>query len=503
METFDTIYLVDLHGNSNMKERSPEGGKDENVFDIKQGVAISLCVTCQVNHNLTSMHHTDVWGEREGVTVDGGKYAWLAGRDVGSTDWDEFSSRSPLHLFKPRDETLSDEYEAAWPIPAIFSPNGDPAPGIVTTHDQFAISWNPDEAVSKVERFLSTESEEEARTIWQLCSQNQWQYQRAKDELADGSWRERIESVLYRPFDIRTTVFDRNISVHRRERVMRHMLAGNNLGLSTTRSTEIADGWEHVFVSRDIIQHHTVSLKEVNYLFPLYIHLPGAFDQRELNLNPKFRSAFAAAINLDFIFDGAGDLTATFGPEDILHYLYAVLHSPEYRRRYADFLKSDFPRLPLTGSSNLFRELARLGGELVALHLLESPALDTPHTEFFGDNRQVRKVGWTPDNGGTVWIEGQGNRANFKPGASGFRPVPEEVWNFHIGGYQVCEKWLKDRGPKSGNPGRILMDEDISHYQKIIIALTETIRLMAEIDEIIESHGGWPDAFVTSDETED
>ena len=188
---------------------------------------------------------------------------------------------------------------------------------------------------------------------------------------------------------------------------------------------------------------------------------------------------------------------ATFGPEDILHYLYSVLHSPEYRRRYADFLKSDFPRLPLTSSLTLFRELAGLGGELVALHLLESPILDTPRAKFMGSSRRINKVGWTPDNGGTVWIDGKGSKADFKSGASGFCPVPEEVWNFHIGGYQVCEKWLKDRGPKNGNPGRTLTDEDIAHYQKIIIALTETIRLMAEIDELIESHGGWPDAFLS------
>ena len=128
---------------------------------------------------------------------------------------------------------------------------------------------------------------------------------------------------------------------------------------------------------------------------------------------------------------------------------------------------------------------------------MESPILDTPRTSFIGSNRRVGKVGWTPDEGGTVWIDGKGSKAKFKPGASGFHPVPEDVWNFHVGGYQVCEKWLKDRGPKKGKPGRILTDEDVAHYHKIVIALTETIRLMAEIDHVIDAHGGWPDAFAT------
>lgn len=128
---------------------------------------------------------------------------------------------------------------------------------------------------------------------------------------------------------------------------------------------------------------------------------------------------------------------------------------------------------------------------------MESPTLDTPRTSFIGNNRRVGKVGWTPDEGGTVWIDGKGSKARFKPGTSGFHPVPEDVWNFHVGGYQVCEKWLKDRGPKKGKPGRILTDEDVAHSHKIVIALTETIRLMAEIDHVIDAHGGWPDAFAT------
>ena len=165
METFDEIYLLDLHGNSKKKERAPDGGKDENVFDIQQGVAIGLFVKhAEGRLGSASVFHADLWGTRE-LGQEGGKYGWLAANDVQTTEWAQLSPRSPQYLFVPRDETLLDEYQAAWSLPVIFSPNGDPAPGIVTTHDQFAISWNPEEAETKVEQLLNTASEEDARAI--------------------------------------------------------------------------------------------------------------------------------------------------------------------------------------------------------------------------------------------------------------------------------------------------------------------------------------------------
>jgi predicted helicase len=180
---------------------------------------------------------------------------------------------------------------------------------------------------------------------------------------------------------------------------------------------------------------------------------------------------------LKWIQDGRRDLKGSVGPEDAFRYAYTVLHSPTYRARYAEFLKIDFPRLPLTSSLELFRALAALGGELVALHLMGSPKLNRHLTKFVGQgDNEVVKVRYEDE---TVWINP----------AQGFRDVPEDVWQFHIGGYQVCEKWLKDR------KGRELSADDITHYHKIVVALNETIRLMAEIDKVIDAHGGWPNAF--------
>lgn len=499
LQDFTDIHLLDLHGNSKKKECAPDGRKDENVFDIQQGVAIGLLVKGPIDNNsLAQVLHTDLWGKRD-AGAKGGKYGWLASNDIITTASKsvEVSPRAPQHLFVPRDEVLIDEYEEAWPIPRIFSPSGYPAPGIITTHDQFAISWTRKEAASKVERLLATRSEEEARNIWRLCSQKQWRYDRAMHELCEESWRKQLKTILYRPFDFRVTVFNRNVAVHRRERVMRHMLAGKNLALHVCRQT-VSPTWQHVLITDGLTDDCYVSNKtrERGYIFPLYVypldHAPAFITRRTPNLVQEYTKALSVILDFEFICEGAGDLETNFGPEDVIHYIYAVLHSPEYRRRYADFLKSDFPRIPLPRERVLFQNLVEEGRELLVLHMLESPKLDKPITTYIGHRYpEVDRVGWSD---GTVWLDARktyarkGYRAT-KPGTFGFSGVPVEVWDFHIGGYQVCHKWLKDR------KGRTLSDEDITHYQKIIVVLDATIRIMAKIDEVIEVHGGWPDAF--------
>ncbi len=177
---------------------------------------------------------------------------------------------------------------------------------------------------------------------------------------------------------------------------------------------------------------------------------------------------------------------------EIFNWIYAQFYAHSYRQRYADFFKLDFPRVFFTSSPEFFEELEQMGNELVALHLLESSTFTKRTTTFLGSGDfQVEKVSYSDE---TVWLD--------KAQTRGFKGVPEEVWNFQIGGYQVCNKWLKDRQAKGGKnprPGRVLTKNDIDHYQKIVVALSETIRIMAEIDKVIEKHGGWPGAFVTDD----
>lgn len=470
MRTFDDIYLFDLHGNSKKKETAPDGSPDDNVFDIQQGVAIAIMVRKQpsesVPSRLANVYRADLYGNRKE------KYDALDSIDVQSTRWQALAPQAPAWLFVGQDAELLQEYERGWSVRDIFSPNGDPAPGIVTTHDEFAISWSRDESIKKVESLLATASEEEARDLFRLCSQNQWKYHRAKQELADGQWQEKVIPILYRPFDIRWTVYDKNVAVHLRSRASANML-NENLALCTTRSIEISRGWEHCLVSRNLIQHHTVSIKEVNYLFPLYIYPTRSEDlldepapERRPNLSEDFMTALKAAQG------------RAISPEDTLAYLYAVLYTPGYRTRYADFLRRDFPRVPLTSNTRLFGRLVELGHELIGLHTLQTvpPRITGYPIAGTGEVVKVRFGIEAGAEAGKVWI----NDAQY------FDAVPQAVWDMHIGGYRVAEKWLKDRR------GRLLTYDDITHYQNVVAALARTLAIQTELDDAADAAGGWP-----------
>lgn len=361
--------------------------------------------------------------------------------------------------------------------------------GIVTARDELTI-WNTPEAVWETVSDFVSRSPEDAREKYDLGPDaRDWKVELAQKDLKkSGQSKDKIQQILYRPFDIRYTYYtghSRGFQCMPRQEVMEHMLLGKNLGLVTTRSIEIGRGWEHVFCTSSLIQHHTVSLKEVNYLFPLYLFETSSKNTifsgsqkdpetpiRRSNLSTEFLEDLSGKLGMAFISEEKRDLKKSFGPEDVFYYVYAILHSPEYRSRYAGFLKIDFPRIPLTSDRELFVSLCRLGQELVSLHLLEK---DLPISTTFpipGENI-VESVRYEPENNGQVWI----NATQY------FEGVSPEVWNFHIGGYQVCQKWLKDR------KGRVLGYQDLIHYQKIVAALSKTISLQKQIDEAI---GKWP-----------
>jgi predicted helicase len=474
LNTFTNISIIDLHGNMKKKERTGTGAIDENVFDIQQGVAILLA---RRGTKEAGVRTCDLFGVREE------KYKWLEMQSVLKTKSQPIAPVAPMFFFRMQDRSLASEYEAGLRLPEIMSLSGEPAPGVVTTHDEFAISWTRAEAAEKVAKLLKTKSEEQARSIFTLCSQSQWNYERAKSALADGSWRKQIIPILYRPFDMRWTVFNPHVAVHRRERVMRHMLGGRNVGLICTRQTK--DEWG-VLVANQVVAHKTCGAYDINFLFPLYV-LPTSEEARlhsEAAPLPNISQGAAQRISavLGVRFDKDKGLPEGITPEDIFNYAYGVFHSPEYRRRYAEFLKIDFPRLPLPRSLHMFRALSGFGRELVAFHLLESPRLNRRFASYAGRaNPEVEKISYDRN---TVWIN--------KAYTCGFQNVPEAVWRFHVGGYQVCEKWLKDR------KGNTLSADDVRHYDRVVGALTETIHLMAEIDKVIETHGGWPGAFIIS-----
>ena len=482
MKTFDEIYLLDLHGNSKRKERAPDGGPDANVFDIQQGVAIGLFVKCKDSGgDPARVLHADLWGEREAGT-DGGKYGWLAANDIGSTEWTELSPKSPQYLFVPRDEALIGEYDTGWKLTDVFPVN---VLGFQTHRDRFAIAYTREEIAQRLAQMCDeTVSDEALRDRYGVRDSGVWKVADARAALraAGARAQQNIVQCSYRPFDKRWCFYGREFMDRPRRELLTHVLGRKNSCLNVMRQTK-APEWEHALVSDDPPSAIFIEIKDGSSAFPLYRYplvedaMKGAAD-RTPNLALEFTAKMASAVGLDFAPDGPGDLETAFGPEDVFHYIYAVLHSPEYRRRYADFLKSDFPRIPLPGSRALFTDLATLGAHLATLHLIETDGRDAPDFNAAGDNRvdRVRYAEPSGDTRGRVWINNSQH----------FEGVSPETWTFTIGGYQPAEKWLKD------GKGCTLSFDDIAWYRRVCAALAETPRLMQRIDELIETHGGWP-----------
>jgi predicted helicase len=468
--SFNEIYILDLHGNNKKLEAAPDA-RDENIFSIQQGVAISLFVKYPQAGTTSTVHHMHLWGTTEQ------KLNWLSTHSLHNTAWEALPLQAPTYFLAPQQTHHQDEYEAGWRILDIFCLNGSPAPGIITCHDDFAISWTRTEASEKVQRLLSTQSEDEARQLFRLCSQEQWQYERARQELSEGNWQQALTPILYRPFDIRWTVFDRHVAVHLRERVTRHLRAGENIALAIGKAGQVISQapWDIALCTR-LVTEFNLFRRGGNNLFPLYLYNKNI---GRANLSPLFMRTVTAHLQWNWLDAGHGDLEQTIGPEDIFAYIYALLYSPTYRERYAPFLKRDFPRVPLTSNQNLFRSLCILGKQLVKLHLMEQiPATDVDYP-VAGENN-VEFVRYIPSETdtttGVVWI----NTRQY------FAPVPHPAWMFHIGGYQVCRKWLKDR------KGRMLAEEEIVQYKQLVAIIGETVRLMGEIDKAIRERGGWP-----------
>lgn len=477
--SFGDVRILDLHGSSKKLEETPDGKKDENVFDIQQGVGISLFVSTG-SKRAGSVSHSELWGERAS------KYSALARSVATSSKWQNVESAPPHHFFVPKNFDLAREYQSAPALTAVFPEQNA---GIQTKNDGFVYAMS---RAAIEERIADLKSEQADRIAqkYELSLDGHWDIYAAKEDIRRNKGV--FVQVLNKPFDKRWTYYTAKTSgfmARPRAPIMRAGLIPNKI-LLTVRNPRRGNT-DSFFVANTIADKDGVSPFDNATIFPLFLPHPDdgqatLLANNQLNLGQSFLASLRGKLGTRA---GEHGLPAGLTPEDIFHYAYAVFHSPGYRSRYAEFLKIDFPRLPLTGSLELFRALAALGGELVALHLLESPKVDDFITTFHGSSREVAKVGWTPHEGGTVWIDAGGTKKDTRAGTSGFQGVPENVWNFHIGGYQVCEKWLKDR------KGRTLSDEDLTHYQRVVVALHETIRLMAEIDSVIDQHGGWPGAF--------
>jgi predicted helicase len=468
LKTYDKIYTIDLHGNSKKKETAPDGSADVNVFDIMQGVSINLFVKTgkKKPNELGKVFHYDLFGKREL------KYDFLNKNSLKSINLIELNPQFPELFFVPKDFGLKKSYDNGFALNSIFY---DPAPGFVSCHDQFAISMSSDEMKNKIIKFIDSVSYEDASKNYKLCSTTQWNYTTAKKNILNYDWIKEITTVNYRPFDKRFTVFTNDVCTHRRiDRAMKHLYLKDNIGLIFVRQIKTSDNFEYVFLTDKIFESSYLSNKtgEITYVSPLYLYPDNSGQQtidqssdRTPNLNADIVKEIAGKIGLTFT-DEKEVTKDTFAPIDILDYIYAVLHSPTYRKKYKEFLKIDFPRVPYPKDKDTFWKLVKLGGEIRQIHLLESAVIERPICKFNISGTDV--VTKPKYENGSVYI----NETQC------FEDVPEVAWNFYIGGYQPAQKWLKDR------KDRELQIDDIRHYMKIIVALTETDRLMKEIDKI-------------------
>ena len=477
MKTFDAVYILDLHGNKRTNEQPPDGGIDENVFNIQQGVAIGIFVK-HAPEKLDSarIYHAELWGNRED------KYNWLEANTVDTTPWKELTPVPPNYLLVPHSESVSEEYERYWKITDIFLLKNS---GIVTSRDEMVTDFEPEPILERVNHFRnSTESNE------QLCKQlpinmnNELDINKARESLrTEQDLEKHMRPILHFPFDGRFIFYHDALVGRSRKKVMTHLLAGENVALCIGRTGQAVgdDTWNLVSISKTIVDYN-IFRRGGARVFPLYRYAEQG-GRRYHNMSQPFLEEVCRHLNYEIdrddamrlILDGKGDGDTTIGPADIFHYIYAILHAPGYRQRYADQLKIDFPHIPLTTNRALFQKLASLGEQLAEAHLLQNEDADfLPGFPEEGNSR-VEEVRWAEVD--------QRVRIN---STQYFAPIPREVWEFRVGGHSPAEKWLTDRA------SRTLTFDEIQHYRRICGALGKTVKIMEDIDNTIAEHGGWP-----------
>ncbi|MEY3658115.1 MAG: hypothetical protein RL425_876, partial [Pseudomonadota bacterium] len=487
LTSFDAIYVLDLHGNSKKKEVSPDGSPDKNVFDIMQGVAIIIGVRKKrrpgEERKLADVWHGDLWGNRNA------KYAALWKGERQALMPTRLASKAPDHAFVSRDHGTEDVYKLGFAISDLMPLN---SVGIVTARDALTIDMDKDAVWQRVEDFAVSDVET-LRERYQLGKDvRDWAVAFAKADVIANFNRERLVPIAYRPFDTRWTYYtgnSRGFHCYPRMEVMWH-LKSCGLALQVSRQRKSPGEYTNLFVHEHISESSLVSNKtsEIGNSFPLYLYPDpqrpvytdtGRLDESiRVNFDPKLYARIRNAAGLTGPLvapdgsDGFRRATGAARPDEVkvFDYIYGVLHCPAYRATYAEFLKIDFPRLPFPPSPAIFTEISEQGEALRRLHLMEEDAIgETPYL-FDGEGDSLVAQPHYAD--GRVWI----NAGQF------FSGVPQTAWEFHIGGYQPAQKWLKDR------KGRTLGWDDIRHYQKIIKILSETDRIMQEIDLPILPH---------------
>jgi len=498
LESFDKIYILDLHGNAKKKEVCPDGSPDQNVFDIMQGVSINIFVKTgkKKKTELGQVFHFDLFGKREE------KYDFLKYNSIPNVSWNILKGEVPNNLFVIKDSSVSSSYNNGFCLDEIWNKTNT---GVETGKDVFFISDDKKDLINRFENIT-----QEIITKFQIKDGSSFRF---LTNLQKNSFSTSyIQRYLSKPFDFKFCYYNPKILRRASYDIQKELIQKKNVALICKRGRLLGnDIYSHISICNTITDKNF--LADQSYIFPLYLYPEttaqqtiGLTTERTPNLNFEIVNQIANKLNLTFVPEKSASPTSSapssasepveLAPIDILDYIYAVLHSPAYREKYKEFLKIDFPRVPYPKDATTFWQLVKLGGEIRQIHLLESPIVDKYISQYPVDGNNVVKflkaeksvLEMEPEV--TVSYAKDGSFSNARDASfyqklrvwindtQYFDNVPELAWNFYIGGYQPAQKWLKDRKE------RTLEFEDILHYQKIIVALTETDRLMKEIDRI-------------------
>ncbi len=454
MNTFDEIYILNLHGNANKGDSCPDGSKDENVFDIRQGVCISFFVkTGKKTNKNKGVYCFSLQGVREK------KYSFLYDNTVSSVQWEKLNAVTPDFWFVKKEFVLEEKYKSGWSLTNIFSSYNN---GIQTGRDNLFTDLDKDKLELKIKRLFSGDYDDSFADYYNVKNTGGFALKdRLKKYSIDKNY---FQLTSYRPFDDRNIYYHLNI-IRRPSQIMLNFIGRENIGLVFCRQLA-SNKWQHAFVTDKITDGSFISLKtkEWNYIAPLYLYPDEKEIQPDKSIGKRvnFTESFQKYINDLYKFNPT--------PEQILGYIYAILYAPSFRTKYYEFLKIDFPRIPFTEDENLFKTLSEKGTELISLHLLKTD-FEKSVVNFPVENPDL-KVESVKYKDKKIWF----NKTAY------FDNVPEAVWKYEIGGYQVLDKWLKERKKH----GCTLTGNDLRHFMNICNSLNETIKIQNGIDKLIK-----------------
>jgi len=455
LKSFNEIYILNLHGNARIGEKCPDGSKDENVFDIMQGVSIALFIKNKEQETPGKVYYQDVYGLRKN------KYDFLSHNDIKTIEWKELKLSEPHNFFVEKDFSLQAHYDKFFPVLEIFNKFSS---GVQTHRDNFVVGFTKEEIIQRMRTFTSDLPDDLVKQALNLKDTNDWKIKDARDKVKKEDWAKSIFSYSYRPFDIRYICYRNELIDRNRIEIMQNFFY-KNLGLALMKKP-IPGNLTQVLSLTTLFDKNFYAYQ--SYIFPLYIYFypdkKGLFNYKKERKEKKSNISYKLFKILSDAYKNQ------LSSDEIFYYIYAVLYSNLYREKYAEFLKIDFPQIPFTKNYDLFIKLTEFGKRLVDLHLLKSSELDPPLCKFQGkgDNR-VEIIKYDEKEKRIYFNEKQY-----------FEEIPQDIWQYQIGSYQVCRKWLKDR------KDRYLSLEDIKHYCKMVTALQKTIEIQKEIDNIYE-----------------